>query len=101
VLDLGFLVHLGFVAAIWGFFVNRDTRLAVVGGCSWQHKFLFVVVEILLVEWVELVTMWLVILVKMGLALCLVAGKMEENLGLMYSLFGMGLSLWGNYGYCQ
>jgi hypothetical protein len=84
---------LGFVAAMWGFFVNRDARLAVVGGCSWQHKFLFVVVEILLVEWVELVTMWLVILVKMGLALCLVAGKMEENLGLMYSLFGMGLSL--------
>ena len=92
-LDLGFLVHLGFVATMWGFFVNRDVRLAVVGGCSWQHKFLFVVVEILLVEWVELVTMWLVILVKMGLALCLVAGKMEENLGLMYSLFGMGLSL--------
>ncbi len=91
-LNLGFLVHLGFVAAMWGFFVNQDARLAVVGGCSRQHKFLFVV-GILLVEWVELVTMWLVILVKMGLALCLVAGKMEENLGLMYSLFGMGLSL--------
>uniref|UniRef100_A0A2N9GRU4 Uncharacterized protein n=1 Tax=Fagus sylvatica TaxID=28930 RepID=A0A2N9GRU4_FAGSY len=54
---------------------------AVVGGCSWQHKFLFVVFEILLVEWVELVTMWFVILVKMGLALCLVAGKMEEQSG--------------------
>ena len=77
-LELGFLVHLGFVATIWGFFVNQDARLAVVCGCSWKDKFLFVVVEIFLVKWVELVMMWLVILVKMGLALCLVLGKWRK-----------------------
>jgi hypothetical protein len=37
--------------------------------------------------------MCLVILVKMGLVLCLVAEKIEENLGLVFTLFSMNLRL--------